>query len=56
MASGGSGMSNDDIVYELADNILSKLPEVLDIELAYQDMFKVKTILRKTNKMYCLKF
>ncbi|XP_071788570.1 dynein axonemal heavy chain 6-like isoform X3 [Asterias amurensis] len=41
MAAGGGGMSNDDIVFELAENILSKLPDVLDIELAYQEMFKV---------------
>ncbi|XP_022090689.1 dynein heavy chain 6, axonemal-like isoform X2 [Acanthaster planci] len=41
MASGGSGMSNDDIVYELADSILAKLPDNLDIDEAYQEMFKV---------------
>ena len=46
MAAGGGGMSNDDIVFELAENILSKLPDVLDIELAYQEMFKVKTYLK----------
>ena len=46
MAAGGGGMSNDDIVFELAENILSKLPDVLDIELAYQVMFKVKTYLK----------
>ncbi|XP_038058161.1 dynein heavy chain 6, axonemal-like isoform X2 [Patiria miniata] len=40
MASGGSGMSNDDIVYELAESILAKLPDNLDIDEAYQEMFK----------------
>ncbi|XP_071942686.1 dynein axonemal heavy chain 6-like [Antedon mediterranea] len=40
LASGGSGKTNDDIVYELAENILGKLPEKLDIEIANQEMFK----------------
>ncbi|XP_033099985.1 dynein heavy chain 6, axonemal-like [Anneissia japonica] len=40
LASGGSGKTNDDIVYELAENILGKVPEKLDIEIANQEMFK----------------
>lgn len=41
MASGGSGKTSDEIVYELAESILQKLPEKLDIEEAFQEMFKV---------------
>ncbi|XP_071825285.1 dynein axonemal heavy chain 6-like isoform X2 [Apostichopus japonicus] len=40
MASGGSGKTSDEIVYELAESILQKLPEKLDIEEAFQEMFK----------------
>ncbi|CAH1788942.1 unnamed protein product [Owenia fusiformis] len=39
MSSGGSGKSNDDIVYELADSILDKLMDKLDIDTGYQDQF-----------------
>lgn len=39
VSSGGSGKSNDEIVFELADSILSKLPDKLDIEKAPQSMF-----------------
>ena len=34
VSSSGSGKSNDDVVYELADSILSKFPDKLDIEKA----------------------
>ncbi len=40
VSSGGSGKSNDEIVFELADSILSKLPDKLDIEKAPQTMFQ----------------
>ncbi|XP_077994098.1 dynein axonemal heavy chain 6-like [Glandiceps talaboti] len=40
MASTGGGKSNDEIVFELADSILEKLPDKLDIEEANQEMFK----------------
>ncbi|XP_046331899.2 dynein axonemal heavy chain 6-like [Haliotis rufescens] len=40
MSSGGTGKSNDDIVYELAENILGKLMDKLDIEKANQEMFE----------------
>lgn len=39
-ASGGTGKSNDDIVYELAESILGKLMDKLDIEQANQEMFE----------------
>lgn len=35
-----SGKSNDEIVYELADSILSKLPDKLDIEKAPLSIFQ----------------
>lgn len=35
-----SGKSNDEIVYELADSILSKLPDKLDIEKAPLAIFQ----------------
>ena len=41
LSSGGSGKSNDDIVYELADSILGKLPDILDMDTAHKDLFKV---------------
>ena len=40
MAGSGGGKSNDDIVYELADSILARLPDMLDIDLAFQAMFE----------------
>jgi dynein heavy chain len=40
VSAGGSGKSNDEIAYELADSILAKLPDKLDIELAPQSLFE----------------
>ena len=40
MSSGGSGKSNDEIVYELSDSILSKIVENLDIEKAPRALFE----------------
>ncbi|XP_060586003.1 dynein axonemal heavy chain 6-like [Ruditapes philippinarum] len=40
MSSGGTGKSNDEIVYELAETILGKLMDKLDIELANSEMFE----------------
>ena len=42
MSSGGSGKTSDEIVYELAESILGKLPDILDMENAQKDLFKVK--------------
>ncbi|XP_058967936.2 dynein axonemal heavy chain 6 [Pocillopora verrucosa] len=39
LASGGSGKTSDEIVYELADSILSKLPVLLDMEKADKAIF-----------------
>ncbi len=39
VSSSGSGKSNDDVVFELADSILSKLPDKLDIEKAPPSVF-----------------
>ena len=38
---GGGAKSNDDIVYELAESILGKLMEKMDLDDARQDMFEV---------------
>ena len=41
LASSGGGKTNDEIVYELADNILAKIPEKLDIDKALPELFEV---------------
>lgn len=46
MASGGSGKTSDEIVYELAESILSKLPAALDMEKADKAMFEVRCYCR----------
>jgi dynein heavy chain len=40
LASSGGGLTNDDIVYELAQSVLDKLPESLDVEQANPVMFE----------------
>ncbi|GCC25591.1 hypothetical protein chiPu_0004002 [Chiloscyllium punctatum] len=35
----GTGKSSDEVVHELADSILSKLPEKLDLEVAIESLF-----------------
>jgi len=42
LASGGSGKTSDEIVYELAESILSKLPVLLDMEKADKSMFEAR--------------
>ena len=42
LASGGSGKTSDEIVYELAESILSKLPLLLDMEKADKSMFEAR--------------
>ena len=42
LASGGSGKTSDENVYELADSILSKLPVLLDMEKADKAIFDVR--------------
>ena len=39
VSSGGGGKSNDEIAFELADSILSKLPDKLDIDTAKPELF-----------------
>ena len=41
MASAGGGKTSDEIVYELAENILGKLPDNLDMEKANKGLFEV---------------
>ncbi len=41
LASSGGGKTSDEIVYELADNILAKIPEKLDIDKALPEIFEV---------------
>ncbi|KXJ13494.1 Dynein heavy chain 6, axonemal [Exaiptasia diaphana] len=40
LASSGGEKTNDEIVYELADSIMSKLPDVLDMEKAEKSLFE----------------
>ena len=49
LASGGSGKTSDEIVYELAESILSKLPVLLDMEKANKAIFEARVI----NLMLC---
>lgn len=51
MASGGSGKTSDEIVYELAESILSKLPVLLDMEKADKAIFEVRI---QTSRMLIL--
>jgi len=41
LASSGGEKTSDEIVYELAESILSKLPEKLDIDKALPELFEV---------------
>ena len=43
LSSSGGGKSSDEIVYELAESILSKLPEKLDIDKSLPELFEVVT-------------
>ncbi len=43
MASSGGGKTSDEIVYDLAENILNRIPEKLDIETASPELFEVST-------------
>ena len=42
LASSGGGKTSDEIVYDLAESILSKLPEKLDIDKALPELFEVR--------------
>ncbi len=41
LASSGGGKTSDEIVYELADSILAKIPDKFDIDQALPEMFEV---------------
>ena len=45
LSSGGGAKSSDEIVYELADSILGKLMDKLDIDNAKAEMFEVYGLL-----------
>jgi len=60
LSSGGIGKTSDEIVYELSDNILSKLPDKLDMELAHKSLLVVsKYLISRHNKgaypFFCLR-
>lgn len=44
LASSGGGKTNDEIVYDLAESILQKVPEKLDLDKALPEMFEVEII------------
>lgn len=46
MASSSGGKTNDEIVDELAENILGKIPDKLDIDKALPEMFEVDIVSR----------
>ena len=43
MASTGGGKTNDEIVYDLAESILQKIPEKLYLDMALPEIFEVHT-------------
>ena len=45
MAGSRGGKTNDEIVIELAESILSKIPKKLDIDKALPEMFEVTNLL-----------
>lgn len=44
MASSSGGKTNDEIVDELAENIMGKIPDKLDIDKALPEMFEVDAV------------
>ena len=43
LAGSEGGKTSDEIVYELAENILNRVPEKLDLEKASPELFQVST-------------
>lgn len=43
MSTGGSGKTSDEIVYALCESILSKLPDILDMEKAHKTLMEVSS-------------
>ena len=61
MASSGGGKTNDEIVYDLAESILHKIPEKLDLDKALPEMFEVYIILCRNlynthSGLYCVQY
>jgi hypothetical protein len=54
MAGSSGGKTGDEIVDELAQNILGKLPEKLDIDRALPEMFQVIIVVRECKSGACL--
>lgn len=58
MSTSGSGKTSDEIVYELSESILDKLPDVLDIDKASKELFAVMffycTMLPRSNLLHTL--
>ena len=42
LASSGGGKTNDEIVYDLAENILQRIPDGLDLDKAEESLFAVR--------------
>ena len=45
MASSGGGKTNDDIVFDLAESILNRIPDSLDLDNAEASLFEVKCMI-----------
>lgn len=48
LASSGGGKTSDEIVFDLAESILNRLPEKLDVDTALPKLFEV------IHSLYCL--
>ena len=46
MASSGGGKTSDEIVFELSENILNRLPDMLDLDDALPALFEVRSYTR----------
>ena len=42
MASSGVGKTSDEIVFELSESILKRLPDILDLDNALPSLFEVR--------------
>ncbi len=51
MVSSGGGKTSDEIVYELAENILGKLPDNLDMDKADKALFEVQLYVLSKNSV-----
>ena len=44
LASSGGGKTNDEIVYDLAENILQRIPHGLDLDKAEESLFAIRIL------------